>query len=148
MNIVYYDYGGSHSSILSGLLHAGRLDPNLIPDGDELLQLPYFDKTTPEDFGCLHHLGEDSTGNQVFALGTRYAQSGPSLQGISELMGLSEDFFFVDTMPYVTTLLRIGGWLSRSANLPQLGRPLVVAGARDAYPALASLVEQVKLQMI
>lgn len=148
MNIVYYDYGGSHTSILAGLIHTGRLDPNLIPEGHDLMQLPFFDKTTPDQFGCLHHLGQDSQGNQIFALGTRYSRSGPALQGISDLMGISQDFCYVDTMPHVSTTLRLGGWLSRSMGLPQLGRPLVFAGARDSYPGLVSLVEQVRVQIM
>lgn len=148
MNIVYYDYGGSHTSVLAGLLHVNRLDPHVIPGGDELMELSFFDKTTDDSFGCLHHLGQDDQGNQVFALGTRYSKSGPALQGLSELMGFEEDVYFADTMPHVTTILRLGGWLSRSARYPHWGRPLVFAGARDAYSGLASLVEQVKLHIM
>jgi hypothetical protein len=66
------------------------------------------------------------------------------LAGLVNLEGIAEQFEFYDTMPFVNTVLRIGGWLSRAASLPALGRPLVIAGIRKDYRKIGSFVETIR----
>jgi hypothetical protein len=138
--IVYFDYGGAHSSVVAACIHAGRLDPENLPSGDKLMKMPYLDKTTPEDFGKIKHIG-NYQGDEIYSLGTKYSDSGNLLNDMANLQGVSDQYQFVITSPYVNWTLRIGGWLSRSASLPSLGRPLVISGLRQAYPELCSLVK-------
>jgi len=144
--IVYFDYGGSHSSVTAACIHAGKLDPNKIPNKDELMEMPYLDKTNSEDFGKIKHIGTDKDGNEIYSLGTKVSQLGSMLDDMALLQGVSDQYLFLCTSPYVNNVLRVGGWLSRSASLPALGRPLVVSGLRKAYPALCSFVETTHLR--
>lgn len=145
-HIVYYDYGGSHTSVTAAAIHAGRLNPDELPTVDSLMAIPYLDKTTPEDFGKIKHIGTDKNGNEIYALGTKISKHLDFLDDMTSLLGVSDLYVFYNTSPYVNNVLRIGGWLSRSASLPALGRPLVVSGLREAYPSLCSLVERSKFK--
>ncbi len=129
-------------------IHAGNLNKAITPSPQELMAIPFFDKTTKEDFANLHYTGQDESGNEVYILGTRHSDFGSTINGLVALMGISQDFVFTNTMPYVNPILRIGGYLSRGLSKPALGRPLVFRGARAAYPALVSLVERIKVQCI
>lgn len=112
------------------------------------MKIPLFDKTTKEDFGKMHYTGLDEAGNEVYFIGTRHSNFDSTINGLASLMGLSQDFVFTNTMPYVNFILRIGGFLSRGLSKPTLGRPLVFRGARAAYPGLVNLVERVKVKSI
>lgn len=144
--IVYFDYGGSHSSVTAACIHTGKLDPGKIPDKDAFMDMPYLDKTTPEDFGKIKHIGTDKAGNEVYSLGTKVSKLGSMLDDMASVQGIANQYHFLCTSPYVNNVLRVGGWLSRSASLPSLGRPLVVSGLKKAYPALCSLVETTYLK--
>jgi len=145
-DIVYFDYGGSHTSVTAAAIHVGKLKPDKLPTGDDLMAIPYLDKTVPEDFGKIKHMGTDHIGNEVYVLGTKSSQLENLLNDMASLQNISDQCLFVNTSPYVNNVLRVGGWLSRSASLPVLGRPLVISGLRSAYPALCSLVETVHLK--
>lgn len=144
---VYFDYGGSHSSVLASFIHIGRLGGRS-PSKQELMQLPYFDKTTPDDFAKMHPAGNDDKGNEVFFLGTKSSNFEPTINNLAELMGVAGEFCFVSTMNYVNPILRLGGWMSRGLSQPWLGRWLVIRGAKSAYPSLVKLVEKTKVKSI
>jgi len=141
---IYYDYGGAHSSVLAANLHTGKLKPAIYPTSEEIMSFPYFDKTTPEDFGKIHYIGSDESENDVYVMGTKSTTFGPALNNIAELMGISEDIIFVDTTPGINNTLRLGGWISRSLGNSFLGRPLVFAGSKKAIPYLVNIVNRVK----
>lgn len=103
------------------------------------MDMPYLDKTTAEDFGKFKLVGTDDYGNEIYSLGTRDSNSGNLLEDLARIQGLSDEYVFISTSPYINMVLRIGGWLSRSASLPILGRPLVIKGLRQAFPQLCSL---------
>jgi hypothetical protein len=145
-HIVYFDYGGSHTSVTAAAIHAGKLKPGKLPTGDELMAIPYLDKTIPEDFGKIQHMGTDDNGNEIYKLGTKSSQLEHLLNDMASLQNISDQCSFVNTSPYVNNILRVGGWLSRSASLPTVGRPLVMIGLRNAYPTLCSLVERTQLK--
>jgi hypothetical protein len=143
MNVVFYDYGGSHTSIVAANLLTGHLKEDL-PSGHELMALPLFDKTIPRDFAVFHFNSEDNLGNRVYTLGTKSGTYGYALAALTKLMDAEERFIHVGTMPCLNNILRIGGFLSRSLNLPFLGRPLVIIGLRKAYPKLLALVKHLQ----
>lgn len=142
IKVIYFDYGGSHSSVVAANIHAGKLDPPKTPPIEEIINLPDFDKTTPDDFGKIRRVGTDADGNDVYVLGTKSSNFGNLLTGLVEAQGIAERFRFVDTLPLVNNWLRIGGWLSRSLSLPALGRPLIRIGILQAYPKLVTLVRE------
>lgn len=146
IKFVYFDYGGSHSSVIAAHIHAGNLKRGRLPSSRELMSLPFFDKTTPNDFGKLYLIGRDEKGNEIYILGSQNSNFEPVLRSLASLLELDKDFIFVCTMPYVNPVLRIGGFLSRRLSMPSVGRPLVILGARWAFPYLADLVEKVKIK--
>lgn len=146
MRVVFYDYGGSHTSVVAANLLTGRL-PGSLPSDDELLALNYFDKTTPQDFGHLHYAGEDNLGNQVYSLGAKSGKYGYVLAALTKLMGAEERFHFRSTMPYLNLHLRIGGFLSRRLNLVFIGRPLVIAGIKKTFNHLQLMVNQTEARL-
>lgn len=140
--VVYFDYGGSHTSILAACIHSGKIPADEVPDGKTLLKLPYLDKTSAEDFGRIKYIGTDESGNKIYALGTKTSDAGPLLQDLAVLQGVDDEFEFIRTTPFVNTVLRIGGFLSRSASLPLIGRPLLISGLKKSYPYISDFVEQ------
>ena len=46
MKIIYHCFGGSHSSVSAAALHLGLLDRQRTPTEEELVRIPYYDKTT------------------------------------------------------------------------------------------------------
>jgi len=142
IKVIYFDYGGSHSSVVAAHIHAGKLDSPATPPIEEIINLPYFDKTTPDDFGKIRRVGIDADGNDIYVLGTKNGNSGGLLSGLVDTQNLTDKFRFVDTMPCVNMWLRIGGWLSRGLSLPALGRPFIRIGILEAYPKLVSLVRE------
>lgn len=142
IQVIYFDYGGSHSSVVAAHIHAGKLGSPETPPIEEIINLPFFDKTTQNDFGKIRRVGTDADGNDIYVLGTKNGNSGGLLSGLVDIQNLTDKFRFVDTMPYVNMWLRIGGWLSRGLSLPVLGRPLIRIGILQAYPKLVTLVRE------
>ncbi len=129
-------------------IHAGKLNSAKLPSDAELMALPLFDKTKAEDLGRMQYIGKDENNNEIYLLGTKNSAFAPTINGLATLLGITTSYKFVGTMPYVNYLLRLGGFLSRGLSLPSWGRPLVLRGAKMAYPALVSLVDRVKLEAL
>ncbi|NLM53255.1 MAG: DUF3189 family protein [Firmicutes bacterium] len=148
--IIYHCYGGAHSSVVAAAIHLGKLDTQRIPEAQELLALTLFDRQTQAGHGQLHFFGFDEGKNEVYSVGCRNVgdMMEKFLTEIAQILGFSGDLFFVDTLHCVNLRMRIGGYLSRRLGLVPLGRPLVVAGTRAAYPRLAALVQKVKAQVL
>lgn len=148
MKVVYHCYGGTHSSVVAASIHVGRLPDDALPSASELEELPFFDKATREDMGVIHRVGSDEFGNEVFCLGRRNATADVigALSSACKISG-NPSPVFVNTIPQVNTLMRIGGYLSREAGLTRIGRRLVIKGTLRAYWSLVDLVKQVKLRL-
>ncbi|MDD3363785.1 MAG: DUF3189 family protein [Syntrophomonas sp.] len=110
--MVYFDYGGSHTSVTAACIHVGKLDPNKLPNSDDLMEMPYLDKITPKDFGKIKHIGTDKNENEIYALGTKGSQLGNLLDDMASSQGISDQYLFLCTSPYVNNVLRVGGWWS------------------------------------
>ncbi|NLM39658.1 MAG: DUF3189 family protein [Firmicutes bacterium] len=150
MKIIYYCYGGTHSSPIAAALHIGLLPKNKCPTKEEILRLPWFDKVTTAQRGQLFLVGKDRAGNPVYVCGRGREKQGITQAIISGLLlaeGDPDELLFVDTLPAVNLFMRVGGYLSRRFNLVRIGRPLVVYGAQLAFPRLVALVEQAQEQL-
>lgn len=148
--IIYHCFGGSHSSVMAASIHLGLLPLNRIPRPEELMALPVFDKTSDKDFGVLKWMGTDEKGRQVYILAKKSMGERMShiLLGLADLMGIKNELLVVNTMPYVNWMMMVGGFLSRRAGMPWLGRPLLMRGAQRAYFDLVALVQSIKLKLI
>lgn len=150
MKVIYHCFGGSHSSVTAAAVHLGMLPTHRLPTVEELMQLPYFDKTGDDDFGLIKLMGTDEFGNQVYVLGKKAMGERFSrvLQGMAEIMGVEQDLIVVNTMVYVNWIMMVGGYLSRRMGLPAVGRPLVTMGTRRAFFDLVDVVKRIKLKVI
>jgi len=147
MKIIYYCYGGSHSSVTAAAIHLGYLMPDQKPTPDALMRVPLFDRQTDEDHGKFVLLGQDEMGNEVYTCGCRSLGSKieKTLHGIAKITDIPmDDLVFVDTLKGVNNLMRIGGFLSRKLRLVVIGRPIVIKGTRDAFNDFVNIVENVK----
>lgn len=148
MNIIYHCFGGSHSSVTAAALHLGLIRKDRPPTLQELMAIPYFDKTDNGDFGSIRFMGVDEYQNSVYvlgkkSLGDRYSNI---LHGAAEVLGARDQVLAVNTMNSVNWAMKIGGFMSRRVGIISVGRPIVGAGTREAFLALVNLVEITRLQ--
>lgn len=111
------------------------------------MALPYLDKTSPEDFGKFKYFESDVQGNAIYTLGTKSTNADALLKNLVNIMGVSDQYLFLNTSPYINNTLRIGGWLSRAASLSSIGRPLVMIGLKQAYAKLCAFVNKANLNI-
>lgn len=150
MKVIYYCYGSAHSSVVAASLHVGLIPRDRPPTKQEILSLPYFDKTDSKDIGKCFYVGRDEGGNEVFILGmgsTREVVK-RAIVSVLALYGIPrDDLLFVDALPEIGVLAKMGGLLSRRLGLVGLGRPLSVLGVQRHYPNLLRLVCQVRRKL-
>lgn len=147
MDIVYHCYGGTHSSVLAAALHTGVISHRRPPEGDRLTNLPFFDTQDGGNHGKLYFFGKDECGNKVYILGRRRDVEALTLILNGAVNGNpAQRVLFVNALPCVPLLLKVGGYISRRLKLTRVGRPLIYAGLRRAYPCLRELVYRVKLE--
>jgi hypothetical protein len=150
VKIIYHCFGGSHSSVTAAALHLGLLSKDKLPRKEDLMALPYYDKTSDQDFGCIHYMGRDEQGNEVYVLGKKSLGNrfNHLLTGIAALLGKEEQLLPVNVMDRVNIRMKLGGFTSRRINLPFLGRPVVIWGTRQAFQSMANLVEVIKVRAL
>ncbi len=144
MKVIYYCYGGSHSSVTAAAIHLGLLKER--PSYHQLLDIPYFDYQTKYQHGIIRCLGVDGNGTEVFFVGRRnYKAFEQLVLSIADLLGTPRsELILVNTLPCTNWLMVIGGLLSRGLGLVSLGRPIVAWGTIMAFPRFTSLVKEVK----
>lgn len=150
MKIIYHCFGGSHSSVVAAALHLGLLNRDKLPTPDELMSLPYFDKTNNDDFGSIRLVGNDEYGNQIYVLGkksmgNRYARM---LEGVAEILGARNQLLAVNCMSRVNWFMKLGGFTSRRLGAAALGRPVLEKGTVDAFFKLVNLVEITRFKVM
>jgi hypothetical protein len=148
VKIIYHCFGGAHSSVLAAALHLGLIDKKKSPSMEELLALPYFDKTCDEDFGSIRFMGIDESGNEVYILGKKNMGKRYSniLLGIAEILGAKNELIAVDCMSRVNLNMKLGGFTSRRMGMVKLGRPVLGWGTRATFKALVNLAEITRLK--
>jgi Protein of unknown function (DUF3189). len=117
---------------------------------DEMLALPYFDKTSKMDFGSIRFMGIDEYKNEVYVLGKKNVgrRYGNMLKGVAELLGKKDEIIFVDCMTRVNLGMKLGGFTSRRIGWVSLGRPVLGRSTRKAFWDLVNLVEITRLRAI
>lgn len=150
MKIIYHCFGGSHSSVTAAALHLGLIEKHRPPTDDELMSLPYYDKTTNNDFGSIRFMGVDEYDNQVYVLGKKSLGDRFTniLNGVAQILGKDNQVIVVNTMNRVNLSMKLGGFTSRRIGIPSLGRPVVTRGTRNAFFDLVNLVEITRLKAI
>jgi hypothetical protein len=150
MKIIYHCFGGSHSSVTAAAIHLGLIEKHRPPTNDELMSLPYYDKTTDNDFGSIRFMGVDEYGNQVYVLGKKSLGERFTniLNGVAQILEKNNQVIVVNTMNRVNLSMKLGGFTSRRMGLPLLGRPVVTRGTRNAFFDLVNLVEITRLKAI
>ncbi|HNX28627.1 MAG TPA: DUF3189 family protein [Syntrophomonadaceae bacterium] len=150
MIIIYHCFGGSHSSVTAAAIHLGLLSSDRLPSRDDIMALPYFDKTTDNDFGSIRFIGFDDNNNAVYVLGKKSQSDRFSnvLTGIAELLDKKDDLTAVNTMGRVNWSMKLGGYTSRKIGMAGLGRPVVIQGTIKAFWELVNLVEMTKFKIL
>ncbi len=150
MKIIYHCFGGSHSSVTAAALHLGLIDKHRPPTVDELMSLPYFDKTTEADFGSIRFMGIDEYGNEVYVLGKKSMSERLThiLKGLAQILGVEDQVLVVNAMDRVNISMKLGGFTSRRIGLPSVGRPVVSRGTIKAFFQLVNLVEITRLKAL
>lgn len=149
MKIIYHCFGGSHSSVTAAAVHLGLLDKNKIPTGQDLMKIPFYDKTTNADFGTIRFMGKDELGNEVYVLGKksmgdRYSQI---LLGVAGVLGAEDQLIVINCMKWVNWSMKLGGFTSRRLGFPFIGRPVVTRGTQKAFSHIIKLVEETKSRL-
>lgn len=147
MKIIYHCFGGTHSSITAAAIHLGWLPGDKIPPARRFMELPYYDKRDGWDRGEIVFMGTDKKGHEIYAVGRGSAPAVLTnlIDDLASLMEIPADsYHLVNVMKQVNLPMKIGGFMSRRLRAVRLGRPLVVAGTRLAFPAIKRLVDKVK----
>lgn len=150
MIIIYYCFGSAHSSVLSAAIHTNMLPEDRVPDNEEIINLPLFDKTPSEKIGTLYFYGKDEAGNDVYVLGMGKARSivKRSLKSFLELEKIPDNKVYIkNTLQYVNFLVRIGGFLSRGYGIIFPGRILTIYGIKKSYFRFVKAVKELKVEI-
>lgn len=150
MKVIYHCYGGSHSSVTAAALHLGMLNKGKLPAPEDLMALPYYDKTNDSDFGSIRYMGSDENGNDVYVMGKKSLgdRFNKILMGVAEILKKDDQLIVVNCMHHVNWSMKLGGFTSRRLNLTYLGRPVVSWGTKKAFAQLVNLVEITRLRIL
>lgn len=147
MIVIYHDVGGAHSTPIAANIHINNLPIDRVPDKNEILSLPTFDKIRKDQLGHLLYIGEDEFGFKVYTIGRKYKPNIviPAIVDSFNIAGVKpEELYIVDTHPTVNIWMKIGGFSSRGLNLVTFGRPIVTYGSLKAYTDIVNIVTGVK----
>lgn len=135
---------------MASAIHCRLLPDDRIPEYDELIALPHYDKTQPEFIGRLYYIGLDEYGNNVYCMGM-WNQRDNLKQVLTSVLHLAEvqsdEFFLQDAFPLITFSTKMGGALSKRMKLTLLGRWMSVWGIKRRYFDFVQLVAQVKARL-
>lgn len=145
MIYIYNCYGGTHSSSLASAIHLGKLPPDRVPSGREILETDYFNKLCYKDMGSIIFRGTDAEGNKVYTVGRGTSRVLiPCMKNLVMLLvkesKLDERIVFSNMSPTVPPSMTLGGFFSRGLGMDFIGVPLLVEGAKQAYFRIAELV--------
>lgn len=147
MIVIYFCWGGAHSSITSAAVHLGHLPAQGKATVQQIRDAPRFDMATNADLGRLSFMGEDEHGNEIYtlALGGGHRRIKWAINAALRLAGVQPgEYRLVNCLPCVNLATRIGGFSSRSLGWVALGRPLVAWGVSRSYPNYQALVSKVR----
>ncbi|WP_053954854.1 DUF3189 family protein [Inediibacterium massiliense] len=151
MYIVYHDVGGAHSTIVAAAIHLNQLPLDYIPDKNELLALPLFDKIQKKDIARLIYHGKDEYGHSIYTIGRKNSAHlvVNAIETVFQMLNFPQnEILCVDTSPAVNNLMRIGGGSSRKFGLVSFGRPIVTYGTLKAYSNISEIVKKTKRKIV
>jgi hypothetical protein len=151
LNLVYYCYGSSHSSVTAANIHLGHLPCHRRPSPFEILHQPLFDRTRSTELGLFRHMGDDEAGNAIYVLGLAGGKSVVSraLVDLLAIFGVPVNTFrFEPMLQNAGVILRIGGYASRALGWVAIGRPLSALGVWLKYRGYAADVLRVRGELI
>ncbi len=147
MNIVYYCYGGAHSSVLAAGIHLGLLPLDKVPDAADIESLPRYDKAKPSEIGNIYYMGKDEYNNCVYTIGMGSHREliKQAVISLLEVSGANtSDLLLISSLDNINLKTRIGGFSSRRLGLVGFGRPLTIKGLQEKYRCFCDLVKGVK----
>jgi hypothetical protein len=147
MIVIYHDFGGTHTSCVCANMHINKLPMDTIPDKEEIMNLPTFDKIRKNNYGKLLYIGTDEMGAKVYTLCRKHSKKFviPAISDMYQIFnGDMNGFFLANTSPTVNNLMRIGGFSSRVLGLTSFGRPIAAKGIQKDYTKLVDLVKATK----
>ena len=150
MKIIYYCYGGTHSSVLAAAIHVGQLPEDKVPCKGEMYSLPLYDKVSNQQIGIPFFYGKDQLNNSIYVLGLGSNRNmiREILLDYLQLFNINtEKIMLVAALPYVSFATKLGGILSRRLGLVMLGRPIVTKSLQNLYPEYNKLVKNVKKKL-
>lgn len=149
-NLIYFCYGGSHSSITAANIHLGRLPAGRRAGYAQILRQPLFDLARSNELGLIRHMGDDEAGNAIHVVGLAGGKAVVS-RALTDLLALCgvqvANFRFEPTLQNAGVILRIGGYTSRGLGWVAIGRPLCVIGVWLKYPLYAAHVSEVRRKL-
>ncbi|MBS4030730.1 MAG: DUF3189 family protein [Clostridiales bacterium] len=87
MNYVYLGVGDLYLPAVAAAIHLNRLDINVPPDLDELLEVEHFRHSEKDDEGELYYIGNDEQGNKVFVTCVK-GQTDVIVRVVQSLLGI------------------------------------------------------------
>lgn len=146
MKVVYHCHGGAHSSVVAAHLHLGNIPMagQVLPE--TIMALPEFDQATSADWGKPKLLGIDGRGNEVYILGLG-RETAVCIRAVTSLflqLGKGKEVVFVETLPAIGALTRIGGFTSKVLGAKYIGRNLAAKGIVGSLNRLRLLVTATK----
>ncbi|HPT77731.1 MAG TPA: DUF3189 family protein [Candidatus Atribacteria bacterium] len=145
--LVYYCYGGAHTSVTCASIHLNYLPSDRIPGPEEFAPLPFYDKMDHDKLGTPVYMGRDEYGWDVYIIGLKRANAViiPAIRTYLNACGKDQaDLLLVNALVELHPLTSIGGYSSRRLGLLSLGRRMTVWGIRKSYPKFLDLVSRVK----
>lgn len=145
--VIYFCYGGAHSSVTTANIHLGHLPLDRRPGVYDVLHQPLFDRAESYDLGQLRQMGTDEWGNRICVLGLSggWQVMGRVLVGFLAACGVPlRRYRFEGTLRSAGLLLRIGGFTSRGLGWVAFGRPLSALGVWLKYPRFAAHARRVR----
>lgn len=116
---------------------------------ETIMALPEFDRATTADWGKPKLLGIDGRGNEVYVLGLG-RETAVCIRAVTSLclqLGKAGEVVFVETLPAIGALTRIGGFASKVLGARHIGKNLAAKGIVGSLERLRSLVTATKKYM-
>lgn len=141
--VIYYCYGGTHSSVMAASIHLGLLDGGARPSLEAIMELELFDRVDSQTMGKPLFCGHDQAGREVYVLGAgkyRAQVTGLINSLVSACYPHEPAPCLINTLTVVNGRTRVGGFASR--RLGQIwGRRAAAQGLWETYDQLVDLVQ-------
>ncbi|HZK34949.1 MAG TPA: DUF3189 family protein, partial [Bacillota bacterium] len=101
MKLVYYCYGGAHTSVTCASIHLDYLPMDKVPKAEEFNKVPFYDKMDNDKLGTPVYVGRDELGIDIYIMGMKNSSSViiPTIKSYLNFCGdLQKDLVFVNAL--------------------------------------------------